>query len=75
MLWEVMACAYALMDVACLHSVDSRRRVLEQSHASDRGRVPRGGASLSLLAGQGSPAAGACDSTGHHAMLPSSCTQ
>ena len=60
--------------MTCLHSVDSRRRVLEQSHASDRGRVPRGGASLSLLLGQGSPAVGACDSTGHHAMLPSSCT-
>ena len=60
--------------VTYLHSVDSRRSVLEQSHASDRGRVPRGGASLSLLPGQGRPVIGASDSTGHHAMLPSSCT-
>lgn len=60
--------------MACLQSIASRQRVLEHSHASDRGRVPLGGATLSLLLGHGSPAGGASDSTGHHAVLPSSCT-
>ena len=60
---------------ACLHSVDSRRKVLEHSQASGRGRLPLGGAILSVLAGQGSPAKGASDNTGHHAVLPSSCSQ
>ena len=59
--------------MAYLHSVDSSRKVLEHSHASDRGRVPRGGATLSPLPGQGRPATGASANTGHHAVLPSSC--